>query len=156
MKLNKPLKFLPFLILLIEFIGIGFTSYGLLRVSFSDIARNSGFGEGRFGEGTFGGGLTLFDETLVNIGVSLNLLPGDRDITVTDLKQNAAYAIFGFLLLVFAFVLELFERSRSHKELTELNQKIEEMDISSRKSKFQMLRTYNQRKHSVGRFRRKY
>ena len=156
MKLSKPLKFIPFLILSIEFLGFWFTSYGLLRESFSDIAKTSGFGEGRFGEGTFGGGLTPFNETLVNIGVSLNLLPSDREITITDFKQNAAYAIFGFLLLVFAFVLELFERARSRKELTELNQKIEEMNIPVKKSKFQMLRTYSQRKHFVRRFRRRY
>lgn len=91
--------------------GFILVSYGVLRESFADLAQQRGYGEGRFGEGSYGGGLNSLQERLVNLGVRLRLLSGDRTLTITDRKRNAACAIAGVLLLGISIVLDLVLRS---------------------------------------------
>jgi hypothetical protein len=44
---------------------------------------------------------------LVSLGTKLGLLPGDRALTITDRKQNAALAIAGVLLLGLSILFDL-------------------------------------------------
>lgn len=87
--------------------GFVLASYGVLRESFANLAQQRGFGEGRFGEGTYGGGPTRTEEFLLSVGIKTRLLPGDRALTITDRKRNAAWAIAGVLLLGASILFDL-------------------------------------------------
>ena len=80
-----------------ELLGFLMAAYGLLRQSFADLAKDRPFGEGRFGEGPFGDNSRV-TQALVWVGKQLRLLPADRQLTLTDLKRNAALAIAGVLV----------------------------------------------------------
>jgi hypothetical protein len=95
--------------------GFVLASYGVLRESFAGLAQQRGFGEGRFGEGTYGGGLTRIQELLVAAGIKTGLLPGDRTLTITDRKRNAACAIAGVLLLGLSILFDLWLRYLSRQ-----------------------------------------
>jgi hypothetical protein len=58
----------------------------------------------------YGGGLTTTEEFLVNLGEKVRLLPGDRTLTVTDRRRNAALAIAGVVLLGLSIVFDLWHR----------------------------------------------
>jgi hypothetical protein len=87
--------------------GFGLASYGVLRESFANLAQSRGYGEGRFGEGTYGGGPTTLEDRLIRLGVACRLLPPDRQLTVTDRKQNAAWAVTGVLLVGLSIVFDV-------------------------------------------------
>jgi hypothetical protein len=87
--------------------GFLFASYGVLRESFANMAQSREYGEGRFGEGSYGGGLTIVEDRLVGLGVKCGLLPADRQLTITDRKRNAAWAVAGVLLIGISIVLDL-------------------------------------------------
>ena len=90
-----------------ELLGFFLASFGVLRESFADLAEERVFGEGRYGEGEYGGsskGVLV----IVKVGVLVRLLPGDRQLTLTDRRRNAALAISGVLLAGVGLVLAAF------------------------------------------------
>ena len=92
---------------LAELIGFLLAAYGLIRESFSTLNLARPFGEGRFGEGAYGGAPTWLEGVLVRVGVWLHLLPPDRELTLTDRKRNAAFAIAGVLITALALAYEV-------------------------------------------------
>lgn len=94
---------------LLQLVGLALASFGLLRESFADLAKERPYGEGRFGEGEFGGapssGLTA---GLIAVATTIRLLPKDEALTDTDRKQNAASAVAGVIVLFVATSVELF------------------------------------------------
>jgi len=98
---------LPTLAAVGQLIGVLLGSYGLLRESFADLAHERPYGEGRFGEGTFGGGPSRPVRCLVEVGIRLRLLPRDRQLSLTDRKRNAAFAIAVLIVLIFSMLVEL-------------------------------------------------
>lgn len=100
-------KFVFLAWLIAQVAGFILASYGLLRQSFTEISQKRGFGEGRFGEGSYGGGLTPFQDQLITFGMLVRLFPGDKKLTVTDRKLNAACAISGVALLAVAVCLDI-------------------------------------------------
>ena len=103
----KQHKLLFGLWLACQFVGFFLASYGVLRESFANLAQEPGFGEGRYGEGTFGGVLSWSEQFLVNLGTKLRFLPADRQLTVTDRKRNAAWAIGGIALVALSMLFDL-------------------------------------------------
>jgi hypothetical protein len=94
------------MVIVLEIIGVLLVSYGLLRESFAALAKPRPFGEGRFGEGPFGGGLTPSQRRVVAVGTALRLLPKDAQLTLTDHKRNAAFAVAGVLIVVLAMIIQ--------------------------------------------------
>ena len=74
------------------------TGYGLSRQSFTDLADKRPFGEGRFGEGAFGRATSRLTTALVSAGMALRLVPSDASLSLTDRRQNAAWALSGLFL----------------------------------------------------------
>lgn len=105
-----PETFLLSAWLVAQVAGFVLASYGLLRQSFSEISQKGGFGEGRYGEGPYGGGLNALQYRLVAFGILVRLLPGDKELTLTDRKRNAACAIAGVALLAAAMLLDIVGR----------------------------------------------
>lgn len=93
--------------LLSAVLGFGFASYGVLRESFANLAQSEGYGKGRYGGGTYGGGPTVLEDRLIRLGIACSLLPPDRQLTVTDRKRNAAWAVAGVLLVALSIAFDV-------------------------------------------------
>ena len=91
-----------------ELVGVVLASRGVLRESFAQLDQPRPFGEGRFGEGTYGGAPNGFHLFLVRIGRTVRLLAPDGQLTATDRRENAAYAVAGIVFVIAAILIELF------------------------------------------------
>lgn len=89
-----------------ELIGVVLAAYGLLRESFATLAKQRPYGEGRYGEGTYGGPGRIA-RFFVRLGIGVRLLPGDRELTLSDRYRNAACTIIGVILVIISIIADI-------------------------------------------------
>ncbi|HEY2805226.1 MAG TPA: hypothetical protein VGI92_05140 [Gemmatimonadales bacterium] len=95
-----------------ELVGLLLASYGVLRESFQTLAAGRPYGEGRYGEGTYGGQPSRLTRFVVGAATAVGLLPGDRELTATDRKRNAALAVIGVVIGAGSLTVEILLAAR--------------------------------------------
>ena len=100
-------------------------SYGVVRESFAELSLETGgfdfrqpagrqpadkqpggsFDPEAFDPDSFGGRLSALDNLLVSTGLTLGLLPTEKELTTEHRRENARSAVFGFLLLISGMLL---------------------------------------------------
>jgi hypothetical protein len=93
-----------------EILGFVFTSYGLVRQSFSEMSRPRAFQRGAFQSDAFDVSASFLEEKLVAIGRFIRLLPAEGQASAGNVGANAAWTVVGLMFVAVALLLNIILR----------------------------------------------
>lgn len=101
----------------LEVVGFYHASRGVLRENFVELSRDTGgfssqhFSPYHFDPRSFGGMETsAADAFLVNAGLTLGLLPSERELTRVHRRENARSAVLGVVMIFSGMALDIYRK----------------------------------------------